>query len=62
MLNLIQFINDQEKELLNDGFFKTYTHCINCGTKYIFKNFNLKTKKVCVCLSNEWVIDHVKEC
>jgi uncharacterized protein (DUF983 family) len=62
MESLIQFTQDQKAELLNDGFFKTYTHCSDCGNKYIFKNFDLKTKKVCMCQSNNWIIDNIVEC
>ena len=47
--SLTQFSKDQKAELLNDGFFKTYTSCKECGTKFIFKNYDLKTKKVCIC-------------
>ena len=60
--SLTQFSKDQKAELLNDGFFKTYTSCKECGTKFIFKNYDLKTKKVCICMSNDWVIDNIIEC
>lgn len=61
-MNIIQFVNDQKLELMNDGFFKIHTHCFDCGTRFIFKNFDLKTKKVCVCQSNNWIIDNIVEC
>lgn len=61
-VNLVQFSKDQKAELLNDGYFKTYTSCKECGTKFIFKNYDLKTKKVCICTSNDWVIDNIREC
>ena len=60
--SLTQFSKDQKAELLNDGFFKTYASCKECGTKFIFKNYDLKTKKVCICTSNDWVIDNIREC
>lgn len=60
--SLTQFIKDQKAELLNDGYFKTYASCKECGTKFIFKNYDLKTKKVCICTSNDWVIDNIREC
>ena len=62
MTNLVQFTKDQKAELLNDGCFKTYTSCRECGTKFIFKNNDLKTKKVCICTSNNWQINNVIEC
>ena len=60
--SLIQFSKDQKAELLNDGYFKTYASCKECGTKFIFKNYDLKTKKVCICTSNDWVINNIIEC
>ena len=62
MINIVQFTKAQKDELLNDGCFKTYTSCRECGTKFIFKNNDLKTKKVCICTNNKWQIDNVIEC
>lgn len=58
---LIDFVKSQKEELEKDGWFKTYTTCKNCGTKFIFKNNNLQTKKVCTCQSNDWQITNVVE-
>ena len=60
--SIVEFIKAQKQELLNQGYFKTYTHCKNCGTKFIFKNNDIKTKRVCICQSNDWIIDRLIEC
>ena len=59
---LVDFVKSQKEELKKDGWFKTYTTCKNCGTKFIFKNNDIKTKRVCICQSNDWIIDRLIEC
>ena len=60
-MGIFQFIKDQKEELTNESYFKFYTHCFDCGSKFIFKR-DSALKKVCICQSNNWIIDRVVEC